>query len=58
MKSATHERDSYHHMHGLARQLSTVHDGLFTLLLESMALDSQRHERILRFVLRRIGSTE
>jgi hypothetical protein len=38
----------------LARQQSGLYDGLFELLLETMAADSEKHERILGFVARRL----
>ncbi len=48
------ERDGARQLRGLARSFGPVHDGMIALLLESMALDSEKHERLLRFVLRRL----
>ncbi|MBI4492949.1 MAG: hypothetical protein HY690_09170 [Chloroflexi bacterium] len=38
----------------LARQQRQLDDGLFALLLEAMALESQKHARMLRFLVRRL----
>jgi rubrerythrin len=38
----------------LARESRTLYGGLFGLLLETMADDSEKHERVMRFVLKRI----
>ncbi len=41
----------------LARREKRLAGGLETLLLETMAIDSEKHERILRFVLKRLESS-
>ncbi len=51
-----HERESHREQRRFARQVSKLHGGLFALLLEYMALDSKKHEEVLRFVLRRLQS--
>ena len=40
----------------MAKQNAEVHSGLFALLLDAMASDGQKHERILRFVMKRMES--
>ncbi|HZS00739.1 MAG TPA: ferritin family protein [Chloroflexota bacterium] len=51
---ARQERDGARQARELARQQSGLYDGLFTLLLDTMAADSEKHERILEFVARRL----
>jgi rubrerythrin len=51
---AQQERESARHFGRLARENRDLSDGLFALLLDTMARDSEKHERILRFVLRRL----
>ena len=51
---ARHERDGARKLRGVAKANTEVHHGLFALLLETMAMDSLKHERILRFVARRM----
>ena len=51
-----HERESHREQRRFARQVSNLHGGLFALLLKYMALDSKKHEEVLRFVLRRLQS--
>ncbi len=51
---ARHERDGARKLRGVAKANAEVHHGLFSLLLETMAMDSLKHERILRFVARRM----
>jgi hypothetical protein len=48
------EQEGARILHGLARKQVHVADGLFSLLLECMAMDSQKHERILRFIQKRL----
>jgi rubrerythrin len=47
------EQEGVRHFKNLAKRQARVADGLFSLLLETLAMDSQKHERILRFVLKR-----
>ena len=51
---ADHEHRGSSHMSELAKQSSTVHAGFVSLLLESMAMDSRKHEMILRFIAKRM----
>ena len=53
---ADQERHSGRELRALARQQRHAFDGLFELLLEVMAMDSDKHERILRFLARRMES--
>lgn len=53
---AQEERKGARELKELARQSARLNDGLDSLLLEIMAMDSQKHERILRFIARRLGS--
>lgn len=46
------EHEGARQMRELARQSGPLNDGLNALLLETMAMDSEKHERVLRFVLR------
>jgi len=41
----------------LARREQRLGGGLETLLLETMAMDSEKHERIVRFILKRLQSS-
>lgn len=41
-------------MRRLARECRPLYDGLLGLLLDTMADDSEKHERIMRFILRRL----
>jgi rubrerythrin len=41
---------------GLARKHKDERQGLFALLLEVMAMDSKKHEHILRFISGRLGA--
>lgn len=52
---AKDERQGVRQLRRLAGDASLIYDGLFALLLETMADDSAKHERIMRFVLRRIA---
>ena len=46
------EREGVRQLRRLARDEKHLYNGLFSLLLEVMAMDSEKHERILRFILR------
>lgn len=50
------ERQEARSFQELARQERTLHDGLFSLLLELVAIDSQKHTRILEFIEKRMGA--
>lgn len=52
------EQESVRHARELARTQRGLYDGLFELLLQIMAEDSEKHERILRFVLKRLQDAE
>jgi hypothetical protein len=47
------EHEGARHLRHLARQDSTLYGGLYALLLETVARDSEKHATILRFLLRR-----
>ncbi len=48
------EREGARYLRHLARQEPKLCDGTYALLLETMARDSEKHEHILRFILRRL----
>jgi rubrerythrin len=48
------ERDGVRQLQDLAHKSARINEGLDSLLLEMMAMDSQKHERILRFIERRL----
>ncbi len=48
------EHEGARHVRHLARQEPTLCDGLYPLLLETIARDSEKHATILRYVLRHI----
>lgn len=48
------EREGMRQFKDLAKRHAHVAGGLFSLLLETMAMDSQKHEHILRFLLKRV----
>ena len=50
------EREGTRQLREMARRSRLDDDGLWSLLLETMAADSEKHERILRFVLKRMQS--
>ncbi len=52
------EREGARYLRHLARQEPKLYDGAYALLLETMARDSEKHEHILRFILRRLESAE
>ena len=41
----------------LAKRASGLYGGVFSLLLETMARDSEKHERIMRFILQRLSDS-
>ena len=41
----------------LAKHASGLYGGVFSLLLETMARDSEKHERIMRFILQRLSDS-
>jgi rubrerythrin len=51
---ARQEREGARQARELAKQQAGLYDGLFALLLETMAADSEKHERILSYIARRI----
>ena len=51
---ARQEREGARQARELAKQQAGLYDGLFALLLESMAADSEKHERILSYIARRM----
>jgi hypothetical protein len=48
------EHEGSRHLRHLARQEPTLYDGLFPLLLETIARDSEKHATILRYLLHEI----
>jgi rubrerythrin len=48
------EHEGSRHLRHLARQEPTLYGGLYPLLLETIARDSEKHATILRYLLRRI----
>ena len=48
------EQESAEHLRVLARQNANLYGGLFELLLQTMALDNEKHARILRFACQRM----
>jgi rubrerythrin len=48
------EHESARHVRHLARQDPLLYGGMYPLLLETIARDSEKHAAILRYVLRRI----
>ena len=48
------EHEGSRHLRHLARQEPTLYRGLYPLLLETIARDSEKHATILRYVLRRV----
>jgi rubrerythrin len=47
------EHEGARHLRHVGRQDATVYGGLYTLLLEAIARDSEKHATILRFLLKR-----
>lgn len=52
---ARDERQGVRELRRLADEAGLIYDGLFRLILETMADDSAKHERVMRFVLQRIA---
>ncbi|MEK6206651.1 MAG: hypothetical protein AABM32_03330 [Chloroflexota bacterium] len=52
---ARDERREVRQLRRLASDAGLLYDGVFALILETMADDSAKHERVMRFVLRRIA---
>ncbi len=48
------EREAARHLRHLARQSPDVADGVYRLLLETMARESDAHEQVLRYIVRRL----
>ncbi len=48
------EREAARHLRHLARQSPDCADGLYRLLLETVARESEAHEQVLRFIVRRL----
>ena len=48
------EREAAHHLRHVARQEPRLFGGLYPLLLETMARDSEKHAAILRYLLTRL----
>ena len=55
---ARQEQDGAVQLRALAREGRDLFDGLFTLLLNLIAMDSAKHELILRFVVRELEAAE
>lgn len=51
------EQHGTHELEEFARQARGLYQGLPSELLEMMALDSQKHERLLRFLFHRLSET-
>jgi hypothetical protein len=50
---AEHEEEGARQMRRIAAQEGDLYGGLFTVLLEAMAMDSEKHAHLLRFLQRR-----
>jgi hypothetical protein len=48
------EHDGVHKMRQIAEGNKALYGGLFSLLIETMVLDSQKHEHVLAFTLKRL----
>jgi hypothetical protein len=48
------EHETSRHLRHLGRQEPTLYDGMYPLLLETIARDSEKHATIMRYLLRRI----
>jgi hypothetical protein len=48
------EEEGARYLRHLARQEPGLYDGLFSVLLETVARDSQKHAFMLRYLLRRV----
>jgi bacterioferritin (cytochrome b1) len=51
------EHENARHLRHLARQEPGLYDGLYRLLLETIARDAEKHALILQFVLRRVEAS-
>ena len=51
---ADHERTGAGRLRELAKQNKDVYSGLFSLILDGIASDSAKHERVLRFATKRL----
>ena len=49
------EHEAVRHLHALASDGDLDDKRLCAILVESMATDSEKHERLLRYVLQRLG---
>ena len=56
--SALHEREGARQLREIAKQQQDLYGGLFSLLLQIMAMDSEKHETILRFIDQRLTGRE
>jgi hypothetical protein len=52
------EHEAARHLRHLGRQEPTLYAGLYPLLLETIARDSEKHATILRYLLRRLEKAE
>ena len=52
------ERSGAGRMRELAKEYKDVYSGLFSLILEGLASDSSKHERVLRFAAERLDVQE
>ena len=52
------ERQGARYLRKLAHDERDIHGGLFSLLLETMAMDSEKHEHVLRFIQQRLQQLE
>ena len=50
------EREGARYLRHIARQEPDLYDGLYTVLLECMARDDEKHVAVLRYLLRRLES--
>jgi hypothetical protein len=48
------EHEGARHLRHIGRQEAAVSDGLYSMLLETIARDSEKHAAILRFLLARL----
>jgi len=55
---ARHEREGAHQLREIAKQQRDLYGGLFSLILQIMAMDSEKHETILRFIDQRLADRE
>lgn len=55
---APHEYDGVRHFKQPAERSRDEYGGLLSLLLEAIAMDSQKHEKMLRFVEQRLAGRD